>query len=60
MTTPATCAGCVYVRRRLKYSKPRRYCKRYHQIRDERFIDYIPKPTAIQAALNYLRIGSLK
>ncbi|MBU0752386.1 MAG: hypothetical protein KJ787_14020 [Gammaproteobacteria bacterium] len=60
MSATTTCAGCIHATRRLKYSKPRRYCQRYRQLRDERCIDYRGKTGAITAALNYLRITSSK
>lgn len=55
MAETATCAGCIYAAQRLKYSKPRRYCQRYHQIRDERCIDFRTKPSAVKVALDYLK-----
>ena len=55
-----TCAGCIHAARRLKYSKPRRFCQRYHQIRDERCIDYRSKPSAVRIAIDYLKRSSTK
>lgn len=59
-STIKDCTGCAHTGRRFKFSKPRLWCKRYHCLADSRCIDYHTKPTAIQAALAYLKAGSLK
>jgi hypothetical protein len=57
MTGKATdCTGCAYTSRRLKASKPKIWCTRYHRLAPEaRCIDYRTKTSAIKAAINFFK-----
>lgn len=56
----ATCTGCAQAQRRFRSTTPRLWCTRFHQPATARCEDYRSKARAIQAALNYVKAGSIK
>ena len=55
------CTGCAYTTRRLKFSQPRLWCKRYHRLAPAaRCIDYRSKASAVDAALKFFKALGLK
>lgn len=52
------CTGCAYTTRRLKASKPKLWCTRYHRMAPGRCLDFRTKPSAIKAALDFFKLVS--
>ena len=54
------CWGCVHRASRIRVSRPRSWCKKYHTTTDTRCIDYIYKPKAISIALQFVKRLAIK
>lgn len=54
-----TCFGCAHRSVRIRGSIPRSWCSKYHCRTEERCIDYIFKPKAVELALRFVkRLGA--
>ena len=53
--TTKNCWGCAHRTSRIRGSKPRNWCKKYHTATDTRCIDYCYKPKAVAQALQWFK-----